>query len=228
MVARRSLKQIRRQRRASDELRNEILQAASELFLEEGYQFLEEGYQGTSVEAVIAKVGGSKRAIYSHFGGKKELFEALVMEASNKALEGLMSDELGSLDLESTLVAFGRQVTQVIMSPATVALYRVVVAEGTRLPDVARLFFDKAPGRASRSLAKILDHFRERGQIEVDDSQRAAERFTGMLRDDLHLRVVLGLSPPPTEQEIEKSVQQAVQIYLGGIASNKRRPLRRK
>src|SRR5262245_44977338 len=125
MIVRRGLKQVRRPRRASDDLRNDILQAASELFLAEGYQ-------GTSVEAVIAKVGGSKRAIYSHFGGKKELFEALVMEASDKALEGLESDEIGSLDLESTLVAFGRQVTRVIMSPATVALYRVVVAEGTR------------------------------------------------------------------------------------------------
>jgi AcrR family transcriptional regulator len=200
-------------------LRSEILQAASDLFLAEGYQ-------ATSVEAVIAKVGGSKRAIYSHFGGKKELFEALVMEASNKALEGLEAEEIGDLDLESTLLAFGRQVTRVIMSPATIALYRVVIAEGARLPEVAALFFEKGPGRGSASLAKILDHFAKRGEIDVDDTRRAAERFIAMLRDDLYLRVLLGLSRPPTDDDIETSVEQAVQIYLRGIAGKKSSPSR--
>ena len=43
---------------------------------------LELGYAGASIDAVIERVGGSKRAIYSYFGGKKELFEAIVMQVS--------------------------------------------------------------------------------------------------------------------------------------------------
>ena len=60
----------RRTRRSSNVLRNQILAAASELFLRNGY--------ANSVDAVIEKVGGSKRAIYSHFGGKDDLFAAMV------------------------------------------------------------------------------------------------------------------------------------------------------
>ena len=70
-------RETRRTRRAGDELRDAILKAAAEVFFEAGYE-------GASIEAVIERVGGSKRAIYSHFGGKKELFAALVTEASSR------------------------------------------------------------------------------------------------------------------------------------------------
>jgi hypothetical protein len=39
-------------------------------------------------------------------------------------------------------------------------------------------------------LAGVLEEFRRRGEIKVEDSRRAAEHFIGMPRDDLHLRVV--------------------------------------
>src|SRR6185312_17205908 len=80
--AQRAAARPRRQRRAGGELRDAILAAASDVFFEAGYN-------GASIEAVIERVGGSKRAIYSHFGGKKELFAALVTEASNRALAAL-------------------------------------------------------------------------------------------------------------------------------------------
>jgi hypothetical protein len=65
-------------------------------------------------------------------------------------------------------------------------------------------------------LAGVLEEFRRRGEIKVEDSRRAAEHFIGMLRDDLHLRVVLGLRPPPDVAEVDLSVRQAVQIFLDG------------
>ena len=199
----------RRQRRAGHELRQAILGAASEVFFEAGYE-------GASIEAVIEKVGGSKRAIYSHFGGKKELFAALVTEASSRALVALAPEEIATHDLEGTLLAFGRQVTAVVMSPTTVALYRAIIAEGTRFPELARTFFEGGPGRASAALAAVLEEFRQRGEIEVEDSRRAAEQFIGMLRDDLHLQVVLGLRSAPDVSEMDLSVRQAVQIFLNG------------
>jgi hypothetical protein len=37
-----------------------------------------------------------------------------------------------------------------------------------------------------------------------------------MLRDDLHLKTVLGLRPPARPAEIEASAQQATRIFLDG------------
>ena len=76
------------------------------------------------------------------------------------------------------------------------------------------------PGRASTGLAAALKGFERKGEM-VPDRQRAAEHFIGMLRDDLHLKVVLGLHSPPTPREIEQTVRQAVAIFLDGC----RRPV---
>lgn len=202
----------RRQRRGGAELRAAILEAASEIFLEEGYQ-------GASIEAVIEKVGGSKRAIYSHFGGKKELFSALVAEASSSVIGETSPKNIEGKNINDTLRMFGLQVTRVLMTPTTLGLYRAVIAEGLRQPDVAQAFFENGPGRVCRSLAQILDQFAARGVISIKDSQRAAERFVGMLRDDVHLQVVLGLRAPLGEAEIVASVEQAVDIFLHGITA---------
>ncbi|MBB3810866.1 MULTISPECIES: TetR/AcrR family transcriptional regulator [Hyphomicrobiales] len=200
----------RRQRRDSEELRAALLAAASEVFLEEGFQ-------SASIEAVIEKVGGSKRAIYSHFGGKKELFLALVTDASSKIIDSLPRSDEVSGDFGWTLKTFGMEVSRVLMMPTTLALYRAVIAESARQPDVAETFFLNGPGRVAKRLAEVLNQFEASGVISIADCQRAAERFLGMLRDDVHLRVVLGLQPPPSENELEQSVDQAIEIFLRGI-----------
>jgi TetR/AcrR family transcriptional regulator, mexJK operon transcriptional repressor len=199
----------RRARRAADKLRAEILKAAAEVFFEAGYA-------GARIEAVIERVGGSKRAIYSHFGGKKELFEALVLEAASQALEALSPTEIAGLNLEGTLLAFGQRVLDAVMTPVTLALYRTIVAEGTRFPSLAKIFFEGGPGRAAARLAVVLGEFRAKGEIDIEDCGLAAEHFIGMLRGDLHLRVVLGLRPRPGYAEIEQSVRQATRIFLDG------------
>lgn len=214
-------------RRRPDELRQAILEAAAEVFFEAGYA-------GASIDAVIERVGGSKRAIYSYFGNKKELFTAIVTEVSNRALAALAPEEIAGHGVEDTLLAFGRRVVEVVLSPRTVALYRVVVAEGARFPELAQAFFESGPGRASIRLAQVLEEFQKRGEIELADRRRAAEHFIGMLRDDLHLRVVLGLRPPPDLQEAEQTVRQAVRIFLDGCRRSRgprktaARPNRRK
>src|SRR5690606_21000215 len=51
-----------------------ILEAASQLFLRDGYS-------ATSIEAVLEASGGSKATLYSYFSTKDELFRAVVKEA---------------------------------------------------------------------------------------------------------------------------------------------------
>ena len=54
------------------------------------------------------------------------------------------------------------------------------------------------------------------GELRIRNVRLAAEHFIGMLRDDLHLKVVLGLRPPPGPREIEETVRHAVDIFLDG------------
>src|SRR5581483_6020626 len=67
-----------RRRRREDERRQALLQAALEVFDQAGYG-------GGSLDQVIERVGGSRRAIYSLFGSKRALFAAMVTELSSQA-----------------------------------------------------------------------------------------------------------------------------------------------
>lgn len=69
-----------------EETVNRILEAATRLFIEKGYEH-------TSIQDIISNLGGlSKGAIYHHFKSKEDILEAVtdkMTEESNKILEGI-------------------------------------------------------------------------------------------------------------------------------------------
>jgi AcrR family transcriptional regulator len=202
--------EVRRTRRSSNELRDQILDAACELFLRDGYAT-------TSIDAVIEKVGGSKRAIYSHFGGKDDLFAAMVTTLSETALQSIPdAAESHGADVRESLLQFARGVMATLMDPRTIALYRLIIAEGTRMPGLAEAFLDNGPRRAASGLAQLLNRHRDAGALKISRPGEAAEHFMGMLRDDVYLEVVLGVRPPLTERAWKLRVTQVVDIFLDG------------
>lgn len=190
--------------------REEFLRAATDVFLKSGFS-------GASVDDVIAKVGGSKRTIYAYFGNKEQLFATIIQEISRRAMAPLAEEDICRADLEATLYGAGYRYLRVIMSPEALRLYRTVVSEGSRFPDLARVFFETGPGKASAILARTLYRMRFDWEIQITNHNQAAEHFFGMIRDDLHLQVVLGLRPLPTAQETTATVKSAVDIFLGGV-----------
>jgi len=178
--------------------------------------FDQAGYGGASIDDVIERVGGSRRAIYSLFGSKRELFAAMVSELSSQAVDAVDLPEAAGQSVEAVLMEFGRRYLQLLTDPTTVSLYRAIVAEGTRFPELAATFFERGPGRLAGHIADILTEYVRQGVLDLADCRLAAEHFDGMIRDDLHFRVVLGLRPPPDAAEIERSVETAVRLFLDG------------
>ncbi|WP_248449188.1 TetR/AcrR family transcriptional regulator [Sinorhizobium meliloti] len=197
-------------RKRGNARREEFLHAATEVFLSSGFS-------GTSVDSIIAKVGGSKRTIYSYFGNKEQLFTTVVEEITTRAMGRFTTDDIASVDLETALFSAGRRYLEVVMSPEALQLYRIVVGEGTRFPDIAAVFFENGPGKASKALSRILEEGADAWGIPKHSATKLAEHFIGMIRDDLHLKVVLGLRNPPTAAEARSSVRAAVDVFLYGI-----------
>jgi AcrR family transcriptional regulator len=190
--------------------REALLQAAAEVFFEQGYV-------ATSIDAIIERAGGSKRNIYSEFGNKEGLFSAIVTENADKVLSPLAIEAIKGHDLRETLTAFGQRLMDGYMSPTLLGIYRIAVTEANRFPDLVRSFYEQGPGRAAAQLAQVLELAKKRGEIQTDDCLRAAGHFVGMIRDNLHLQVVLGLRPPPSDKEVRKAVASAVEIFLNGV-----------
>ena len=199
----------------SENRRERLLQAAAEVFFEQGYA-------AASVDAIIARAGGSKRNIYSEFGNKEGLFTAIVTQNSDEALATLSIDVQGDSSLQQSLTAFGRHLMAVYMSPAVIGVYRIVVTEANRFPELVRTFYEQGPGRTTRRLAEVLEAARARDLVRIDDCELAAGHFVGMIRDNLHLQVVLGLRAAPTKAEAEAAVASAVDVFLNGICAERR------
>ncbi|WEX88663.1 TetR/AcrR family transcriptional regulator [Sinorhizobium garamanticum] len=189
--------------------RQAILQAAAEVFFEQGYA-------ATSIDAIIERAGGSKRNIYNEFGNKEGLFSAIVAESADKLLSTLVIEEIEGHDLEETLTAFGQRLMGLYMSPTLIGIYRIAITEANRFPDLVKAFYEQGPGRATSRLAEVLELARERREIQADNCLRLAGHFVGMIRDNL-LQVILALRPPPSDDEAREAVASAVEVFLNGV-----------
>jgi AcrR family transcriptional regulator len=190
--------------------REALLEAAAEVFFEQGYA-------ATSIDAIIERAGGSKRNIYNEFGNKEGLFLAIITENADKVLSTLAIEEIKGHNLRETLTVFGQRLMRGYMSPTLLGIYRMAVTEANRFPDLVKSFYEQGPGRATSQLAKVLEGAKKRGEIRVDDCPRVAGHFVGMIRDNLHLQVVLGLRLPPSDKEVKQAVASAVEVFLNGV-----------
>jgi AcrR family transcriptional regulator len=184
-------------RPSAEERRAKMLHAAAQVFFEQGYA-------ATSIDAIIERLGGSKRSIYNEFGNKEGLFTALVSEIADDALTSLAEEETEPSPLRDALLEFGRHLTTLYMSPALIGIYRAVVTEAQRFPELARDVYERGPARATARLTEVLEAAVKSGEAQLVDCAVAADHFVGMLRGNQHLKVVLGLEPPLSPAETER------------------------
>src|SRR5882672_7703683 len=64
--------------------------------------FLKKGYDNVSIDEIIGVVGGSKATIYTWFGGKEGLFEAMVRQECRDVVMAIHADPAGSLQAQLT------------------------------------------------------------------------------------------------------------------------------
>ena len=58
--------------------------------------FTEQGYAGTSLDAIVAGARVTKGALYHHFKGKQDLFEAAFMDVEERASAQIRSTRVTS------------------------------------------------------------------------------------------------------------------------------------
>lgn len=166
--------------------RVQILEAATTAFLEHGYA-------GTTIDLIVARAGASKGTVYSFFGSKERLFGALIDERAEYILAGFSDVKVGNVDVRTALTEIGQRYMDIVMSPDAIGLYRMILAEGPRLPDQVHTFYRIGQDRITTHVAELLRVWRRQGLISTDEPDRIATQFLDAVRGELHLRVVAGL-----------------------------------
>src|ERR1700720_4471645 len=201
---------VRRSRPRGEVRRSQILDTAAQVFLENGYG-------GATIDLVIERAGASKATVYSFFGGKDGLFAAIVEERAERILSAFGDPEVVGSDVPSALAHIARRYMEVVLAPDAIGLYRLIIAEGIRFPELARTFYQIGPDRANAHLAGMFSVWRERGLVRVDDPQLAALQFFDLVSGDLHRRAMAGIIPQDLGAAIQRSIDNAVQVLWNGI-----------
>ena len=184
-----------------------ILDAAGELFLAQGFA-------AVSMDAVARHAGVSKATLYAHFSGKDALFAAIVAERCDR-----MAAEASALaghddGLEAALRRLGKTILGFLISPTTMAIHRIVLAEAGRVPGLADAFYAAGPGAGRTRLARWIAEEQRLGHLRADANPvEAAGHLGALLRGDLWLRAGLGM-PPPDEEAVERAAAAAAAVFL--------------
>ena len=197
----------------SPEKRAQILTGAATVFAADGYE-------GASMARIAAVAGVSKGTLYNHFDSKAALFTAYVGETCTQSLARVFDSANHDGDPAEVLRAIGRRMLHMMLSDVGLAIYRVVIAEAAKFPDLARNFFECGPARAIGFMAGWLAEETRRGRLSVPDPAFAAEQFFNLCQTRLVLRRKLEMLPNPPDSDIDRVVDAAIEMFLKSYRSS--------
>ncbi|WP_410578422.1 TetR/AcrR family transcriptional regulator [Amycolatopsis sp. lyj-108] len=150
-----------------------ILDAAEVLFVSDGYEL-------TSVDAISARAGVSKRTVYDHFGDKQTLFRSVLGRANDavvatvrKAIDEELTDDR---DIRAALLGFARRVTTGMFPTSDYATFRRLSSQAPvapRLPEAAR-------DQPERMMEERFAKFAADGRLRLTDPRRAMQHFVAL------------------------------------------------
>ena len=191
----------------SPEKRTRILEGAATVFAADGYE-------GASMARIATVAGVSKGTLYNHFYSKAALFTAYVGEKCDQKLARVFDSADHDGDPAEVLRGIGKRMVRMMLSDVGLAIYRVVIAEAAKFPDLARGFFEAGPARAIGFMAGWLAEETRRGRLSVADPAFAAEQFFNLCQTRLVLRRKLEMLPDPPDTDVDDVVEASIAMFL--------------
>lgn len=191
-----------------DELRQRIRRATFELLTKRGYA-------GTNTLEIATRAKVSKRELYTLFKDKQAILASCIAERSKVMQTPLpLPAARDQAELERVLRSFGVTALRTLTHPAVTAMFRLAIAESERSPEVARAVETVGRGATREVLITFLSQARAEGLLGTADPSLMADQFFALLWGALRIQLLLGLTAPPGEEEIEGRAQVATEAFL--------------
>lgn len=180
--------------------RAEIISAARRLFVRDGVE-------RTSMDAIAAEAGVSKRTVYDYYGDKYGLLVGVVTTAGESLLRSMreavdahLSDHAAiadSVDLERAFVRFAVELGRSAIANADFAATLRLVAENRA--DIAELKSHPLAEEPEKTFSERISHFASLGLLDADDPREAADHF-------MALTMLRAVNLPPDENEAAERI----------------------
>jgi TetR/AcrR family transcriptional repressor of mexJK operon len=191
----------------SERKREVIAQAALTLFASDGYE-------RTSVDAIAAEAGVSKRTVYSHYGDKENLFLSVVRDTYEGMLariSEIVEHTAWDGDLRVTLTSCVTAITRsMVRAPERSTLVRMLMAEAPHFPALIDLLRSRS---VTPLLAAPLARLAAAGRLAAADPAQAAEHLSALTFGQVSNSSLMG-TVPLTEDETVRLLAGGVQAFL--------------
>jgi AcrR family transcriptional regulator len=188
-------------------VRRRILQAAFSAFTTNGYA-------QTSTLEIASRAKVSKRELYALVGNKKETLVACITARARRLQLPPDFPKVRDQDtLVRALTGFGELILRELSDVSVIAVYRLAIAEGQRVPEIAHTIDSKGRETSRTALKEILIQARSSGFLD-GSLEEMAEQFFALLWGNLFANLLLGLADPPSPSQVRRRARSATVAFL--------------
>jgi TetR/AcrR family transcriptional repressor of mexJK operon len=185
--------------------------------------FLAHGFSASTTDMIQQAAAVSKSTVYSHYPNKEALFTAVIEAECEYNLSTIRKLKFSDNHLEWILGEMARAYLDNVLSPEALALYRVVVAEAPRFPELARRFYLAGPGAMNGIVAELLDGAMSKDELDFSSIGRdaAAALFVNMVRGEAQMQCVTHPNSQPSAAQRDRWAAEAVASFLRAFRKSK-------
>lgn len=187
----------------SQQKRQAVLDAALQ-------EFKEHGFRGTSMDAIAARAGVSKRTVYNHFPSKEALFDAIA-SAFWQQSRALMCPAFDAEEaIACQLLRIARQVRAFYQDEQVTELARLLLAELMRQPELAQQIMQQMAQDCG--LQQFLAKAHQAKLLTIPDLAIAETQFWGLCKAfDFWPRV---LRLPCVDEDSEAALMANIDMFV--------------
>ena len=163
-------------------------------------EFLAHGYAATSMDKIAKAAGVSKATLYSHFGDKEGLFNAVMQDLAKDKFQtvmGLQQPQSLEQDPKIVLSAMATRILDNAKSDRTFQDFvRIIIGESGRFPELAQAYVSNL---AKPAIETLTQYFKSHPELKLDDPEATVRVMIGtlvyfvMLQEMLHGKDILPL-----------------------------------
>jgi TetR/AcrR family transcriptional repressor of mexJK operon len=188
--------------------------------------FLAHGFSAATTDMIQREARVSKSTVYATWPTKEALFAAVIQRECGQFANSLRHMEFESEDITRSLIRLARAYLDIVVSPMGLALYRVIVAETPRFPELGRTFFAAGPEVVASIVGQFLERAAARGQIDVQavGYTTAANLFISIVRGEAQLECLTHPNARPSDAQIDRWVEAAVHTFVSAFVKRPAAP----
>lgn len=176
--------------------------------------FMRDGFEGASVDDIVREARVSKATLYSYFPDKRLLFLEVAKSECRAQSDAAVAQISETDDLRKAMTMAAKRMVRFFMSDVGMQVYRIVVGESQRFPELGREFYETGPAQVRGILRVFLQKGIDEGKLKIDDLDLAVDQFPELCKAGLHMPMAIGIRDKPTDDEIDRVVESAVDMFL--------------